>query len=240
MKFMLRAFALSLLIASTFGYAQTLINPANITSYPYTISKSGSYKLTGNVNSGSASAFVISASNVTFDLGGYTINGTLNCTGQACTSSNNQYTGISANANNVIIQNGIVNGYYTDVYNGQPGGVVQNIATSNSIFGIYTTYTAVRLSSATYSTYGIYAYYGNIEDSTASLNWSYNIVGYNSTVLHNTVAYTAYTTVYGLYLMGGVAGSNTVNSSYGSSGVDLTLTSGAISQKNNACTSGVC
>ncbi len=240
MKFMLRAFALSLLIAGTFGYAQTLINPGALT-YPYTIAKSGSYKLTGNVNTGNAAAFIITANNVTFDLGGYTISGTLNCQSAACTSSNNQYTGISATGSNVIIQNGIVNGYYTDVYDNQPGGVVQNITASNSLFGIYTDYAAVRFSSASYSTFGIYASYGNVEDCTATVNWLYNIIGVNSTVLHNTVAYSPFATpIYGLYLMGGVAGSNTVYSSYGNSGVDLTMTSGAISQKNNACTNGVC
>jgi hypothetical protein len=97
---------------------------ANGATYPFNIANSGSYRLTSNINtivvpfSQDRTVITITASNVTLDLNGFTINGTNTCTTPngfgfsiQCTNSGTgigiQVTGPS---NNIVIKNGIIRG----------------------------------------------------------------------------------------------------------------------------------
>jgi hypothetical protein len=231
-------FALTVLCATS-SYGQIPINGNNIVSFPYVISAPGSYKLTTNINSGTATAFEITANNVTFDLGGYSVNGILNCTSSACSYSNGQYTGISATGRNITIQNGSVSGYYTNVFL-EENGIIQNIISTSGIFGIYSDDATVRNCNVANNTIGIDSGYGTIEDNTLYWNWQYNLIATSSAVLHNTITYDATSGMEGIVMYGGVVGSNSITAPWGSGGTDLVLTDNAISQKNNACTAGLC
>jgi len=82
----------------------TLIDQATVTGaggFPYVISQSGSYRLSGNLTTVNMGAIVIETSNVTLDLNGFTIS----C-GQ-CTS----HTGITATGTGATIRNGTVTGF---------------------------------------------------------------------------------------------------------------------------------
>jgi hypothetical protein len=93
--FMLPAFAVD---------GTTLINQATVTAaggFPFNITQSGSYRLSGNLVPINAQAINITAANVTLDLNGFTIS----CTG--CTGAN----GVVSTATNTTIENGTVMGF---------------------------------------------------------------------------------------------------------------------------------
>jgi parallel beta-helix repeat protein len=84
----------------------TLINQATVQGaggFPYIISQSGSYRLSGNLVAASTSAISITAPNVTLDLNGFTIS----CTG--CTAA--QQPGIGGSQPGTEILNGTVTGF---------------------------------------------------------------------------------------------------------------------------------
>jgi hypothetical protein len=78
-----------------------------ISSLPFTISASGSYYLTGNLEFSAASgdAIIIAVSNVTLDLNGFTLSSTAAVTGDAIQ--------INADLRNVEIKNGVIAGTTT-------------------------------------------------------------------------------------------------------------------------------
>ncbi len=72
--------ALAVLLAPAYAFAvdgQTLINQSTVTAaggFPYTISQPGSYKLSGNLSVPvTATGIIVTASNVTLDLNGFSI-----------------------------------------------------------------------------------------------------------------------------------------------------------------------
>jgi hypothetical protein len=146
-------------------------------SFPITISQPGSYKLAGNLNVPAGSGgIVITASNVTLDLGGYSIIGGNQCSGgwwtMSCTGSSTS-VGIDAHTPNMVtITNGQVSGFGTGV----------NI-------GFASTAADLRVSSV--SNYGIVAGTGSIVRNT---NVFYAKVGGisagNALVEHVNVGYT--------------------------------------------------
>ena len=96
----LAAVALASLVATTAAQAQTVIG-----ALPYTISSSGNYVLSTNLNSTLTSGVLITvnASNVTIDFQGYSING-------PTSAPTGQLTGIYAyEKSNVTVKNGIIN-----------------------------------------------------------------------------------------------------------------------------------
>lgn len=109
--------------------AQTLLGkPGN---FPLTISQPGSYKLTQNlVVPGGTHGIVITASDVTLDLNGFTVSGNTSCgggyTAMYCTGSPDS-VGIEAGAANMVsIRNGQVSHFGIGVRLGF-GGVVDDL-----------------------------------------------------------------------------------------------------------------
>ena len=109
------------------------INQAKVlatTGFPYTISVSGSYRLTGNLTvPASTNGINVTAGNVTIDLNGFSI------VGPGTTSATP--IGIDANAFLVTVENGIVTGFGTGVDVGS-GGIVRNIHADANFNGIET------------------------------------------------------------------------------------------------------
>jgi hypothetical protein len=120
--------------------------PGDSGGFPVTITNSGSYQLTSNIVSTSTTDNVIeiNADNVTLDLNGFSIIGPRTCTGDnatlACTNSGMTAHGVSAIARkNVVVKNGIVQGFDTGVSltsSGQRGNTVHHINSSQNEFGI--------------------------------------------------------------------------------------------------------
>lgn len=77
-------------------------------SSPYTISTSGSYKLTGNLSvaGGGASAITVGASDVTLDLGGFTV------------TAPGAGVFLNGGVSNVTIRHGVIRGCGSDAING--------------------------------------------------------------------------------------------------------------------------
>ena len=120
------------------GFSQIITSIDDLTS-TLTISSSGYYLVTNNLtysaNSiGSLTAIIITASDVTLDLGGYCI---------SCSGSYSADAGcISVNsASNVTVQNGSINGFGfgVDLYNAANslGNIVQNLRMANVVQGVY-------------------------------------------------------------------------------------------------------
>lgn len=86
----------------------TLINQATVVAlggFPYTISQSGSYRLSSDLVVPCATALngiVVNAPHVTIDMNGFTL---------SCTSGTNAATGIAVNENNVVLLNGTITGF---------------------------------------------------------------------------------------------------------------------------------
>lgn len=117
----LAAIAIAAGAALSGAQAQTMIGGGKVApSFPITISQPGSYKLAGNLTvPAGSSGIVITASNVTLDLGGYAITGGNQCNGgwsaMTCTGSTNS-TGIDAGkAIMASVSNGQVSGFGTGV-----------------------------------------------------------------------------------------------------------------------------
>ncbi|MFK8012419.1 MAG: hypothetical protein AB8B80_10285 [Marinicellaceae bacterium] len=128
---------------------------------PITIANSGSYILTSNLVSSSETVNVIeiTADNVTLDLNGFSIIGPRTCTGSndtlSCTNAGMTASAIlAAGRSNVVIKNGITQGFDTGVRltsTSQRGNVVHHANSSQNEFGF------VMIN-------------GMISDSTANLN----------------------------------------------------------------------
>src|SRR5215475_6854642 len=74
---------------------------------PVTISAPGSYVLTSNFNAGGLTAVIVTASNVTLDLNGFTIAG----------NANNFGVVLGNNTLNVVVRNGIIRNFAGGVLN---------------------------------------------------------------------------------------------------------------------------
>ena len=133
----------------------------DVGGFPVTITNSGSYMLTSNIVSTSTTDNVIeiTADNVTLDLNGFSIIGPRTCTGAnttlSCTNSGMTASAISGhNLSNIVIKNGIIQGFDTGVrLSGlsQRGNVVHHVNSSQNEFGFVITN-------------------GMISDSTANIN----------------------------------------------------------------------
>lgn len=114
----------------------TLINQATVLGtggFPYHITQSGSYRLSGNLVAASSAAIVVSASNVTLDFNGFTIS----CT--ACSG----VPGILSTAAGTTLENGTVTGFGNSGSNGvffqAAGAKVDHLNVNGNTTGIVTT-----------------------------------------------------------------------------------------------------
>jgi hypothetical protein len=199
MKLITRFCALLALLAGSYGFAQTLINPASISSYPYVISTPGSYKLTGNINVGTSSigAIYINTNNVTLDLNGYSITGTMVCTASSCTGGGSGTYGVEAIDSNTVVMNGNISGFYNCMYmNG--AGRIENLNISSCVTGINAGQQGIvrHNNVSNCNGWGIAIYNGQVTENNVATSHQ-GIYGYQSAVITNTVIGS---TGYGLYV----------------------------------------
>lgn len=120
-----------------------------------TISQPGSYYLTGNITVASGNAIVISASDVTLDLNGFTVSGPAN-------QASSNYCIHTVNAGNISVKNGTVSnmGYGIGMFGTTANNISQSIERVNFIrcyvYGIYisTASSGTRISSCAFSQMG--------------------------------------------------------------------------------------
>jgi hypothetical protein len=108
--------AATLLVPAFAADGTTLINQSTVMAgggFPYHITQSGSYRLSGNLVA-TGGAMIISAANVTVDMNGFTISCASNCAN----------LGVSSTATGTTLMNGSVTGF--------AGGTAINFTTSAS------------------------------------------------------------------------------------------------------------
>ncbi len=148
--------------------------------FPVTIGQSGSYRLTGNltVTNPATTALQVSASSVTIDLNGFTIQGPTSCTGVPLDCSpTGSASGINAqNLSDIRVFNGVVRGFPEFGVIVGTGGRLESVhADNNGAIGITVGGSSVVISStaAKNGTNGIQATSGSgstIATSSASSN----------------------------------------------------------------------
>ena len=142
----------ALLASSAFAVdGVVLINQSTVTAaggFPYSITQSGSYRLTGNLTVPAATdGIVINAADVTLDLNGFGIIGPAVCTGSPVTSCSGGTfgvgTGVSSNQANTKVLNGFVRGMGGNgvaITSADGPGLVDRVhASSNRLAGIFVT-----------------------------------------------------------------------------------------------------
>jgi hypothetical protein len=122
------------------------ITPGDTPGFPATLTQPGSYRLTGNLDRTgvalSTTAIVINASDITLDLGGFTLLGPAVCSGTPVTGCTNTGTGDGILAvsdyENVTVRNGTVRGMpRSGVRVLGPSSIVERVrALSNGLHGM--------------------------------------------------------------------------------------------------------
>ena len=128
----LTLFTLLALLVSGYAFGvdgQFLINQSTVMAaggFPYKITQSGSYKLSGNLAVSGSFGIVISAPNVTIDLNGFTIYGggpSIFDAGISATSDHRLPGSVPGLvATGVTIRNGIISGFANPILSGPPFG----------------------------------------------------------------------------------------------------------------------
>jgi hypothetical protein len=223
-----------LLSVSTFAVdGVTLISQATVNAaggFPYTISQSGSYKLSSNltVTTPGTSAIVINADNVVLDLNGFTV------ARPAGSGFGNGIFGFGHQ--NITVKNGVVTGWNLGIRliaNGDVNALVEEVHASNNTFGISVGDGIVRRCTATgNSSDGISVTSGVVESNVSSNNVNGFHLGDGVTATGNSARNN---TGFGLFV-----GQNTV---FGSNVLidntrDVVFETNFTSQNNNVCTGG--
>ena len=237
---------LALVPACTFAVdGVVLINQSTVMAaggFPYVIRDHGSYKLSGNLTVTTTSdAIDINADDVTLDLNGFSIVGSVTCSGSPPVCSASAANGVLAVSHqNVTVKSGIVRGFSRGVQivgGGASGGLIADLqASGNSDYGIYAVdVVIVRCSANNNGGYGMAVVNGTVSDSTANRNRFDGFTPYGSTFIHNAANDN------GRYGIAGVLpsypflfGSNTFLNNKTSDAV------GGTSQNNNLSSAGPC
>jgi hypothetical protein len=202
-----------------------LINQATVMhagGFPYKITLPGSYKLSGSlVVPAETNGIEIVAPGVSLDLNGFSITGPIVCdsVGANCSLVPTALTrGIFAQAASIVVRNGFVSGFTRGVANAQL--IEEMVAFSNSSFGIVTNGAVVRR-------------------NVASANGGAGIFCIDCTVTENVANHNGrtFSPGTGLFLQGGVFGSNTLD---GNLFGGLDIAGPAVSQHNNSCDGAAC
>lgn len=111
--------------------------------FPITLSKPGTYRLTGNltVSAPNQHAFVVTAHNVTLDLGGFLVQGPVSCTGLGASYACQPGEGIGVNGASrmfTTVRNGTINGFFMGVNLGAHTRVEDLQVVMSSYVGIRT------------------------------------------------------------------------------------------------------
>jgi hypothetical protein len=197
-----------------------LINQASVTAaggFPFKITQTGSYKLSGNLDvPAGINGIEINVNDVTLDLNGFTITGPITCDSSGCTpTSTASPSGIQAFAVGITIRNGHVKGFARGVKTF--GGLVEEMHVSgNVIDGIEGNDVVVRRNDASSNHgIGIQCFDCVVTENVATLN------GSNAFFMGG----------------GGVFASNTTKSSLG---VNISLSSLVVTQRNSSCDGFAC
>ena len=255
--FSLVSIGLTFLSLSAFAVdGVVLINQASAMAaggFPYKITQSGSYKLSGNlVVPANTDGIDIFADDVQLDLNGFTISGPGSCDGfangirtqpaKSCTGNSVFPNGIFSVGANVTVRNGSVRGMGTGIEGGSL--LVEEIhATNNSIQGI-----AIggpgeeaivrRCFADNNGSTGILLGGGVAENNEASLNGYHGLNAFEATVMGNSLSHNGYD---GLVVGNAVVFGNNSIQANTVSDVSLTLLAHVyLSQNNNLCSIGVC
>jgi parallel beta-helix repeat protein len=215
------------------------INQAKVQAaagFPYKITSSGSYRLTGNLTvPASTDGIDVTAANVTIDLNGFLI------TGPGSTES--IPIGINASGkSDVTVENGTVTGFGTGAQVG-PSGIVKNVHADANGFGINGgNNTLIEGCTANNSTQpsgvAIFCAAGCvISGNTANGNPNIGIGSGNGSVISGNVAFHN-TTGTGIYCQGTgclITGNTAFNNGVGITGTDATMGYGGnvLDQTNN-------
>ncbi len=210
-----------------------------ITSVPFTIDAEGLYCFTGDISTTleSDDAITISASNVTIDMGNYTLEATT-------TNSSSTANGIYADErSNIVIRNGTIKGFYRGIfledlqYDDSQGHwiedmvLIHNLARGLSIYGTNNTVqgntvTNTGGSTVDYSPVGIEVFGGgatvqnNTVNNTGDDQSSGDAIGIklseapDSTIKSNDIENTDGGTAYGIYVEDSNDGTGAVSASY--------------------------
>jgi hypothetical protein len=229
----------------------TLINQASVLSaggFPYRITQSGSYRLSGNLivtyTSGIPQAVVINADNVTLDLNGFSIS----CSG--CAQANSSY-GVTTGSLNTAILNGTISGFAGTVAGSAinfgagvttySSGRVDHVIVSGNSWGVQlNTKGTVTITNSTITdnvTYGVVATVGPVMVSNCAITGNpvgINAQGISASILNNLIVGS---TNYGI-ILGAVGGPGAYGlNNFQANGVNA---SGGVSMGNNVCGSGTC
>jgi hypothetical protein len=211
---------------------QVLINQSTVEAaggFPYKITQSGSYKLSGNlvVSAANTDGIDIEVNNVTIDLDGFTIQGPVTCSGAGaslfCPPLSPNSHGVSASTGNVTVQNGVVAGFVYGVYLPGPGAnnrVLGMTTVGNAIWGIVINQGVVRNSVASFNEGGIAC--------TQSCSITSNQLDFNRLV--GLSSFFPFGTVGGLF----------GNNEFTGNGVGDFAPTGMFDQGNNACNGSAC
>ncbi|MDN3921245.1 hypothetical protein [Roseateles violae] len=211
---LIRSAALAALFLAIGAQAQTLIGGGGKTgpSFPITINQPGSYKLAGNlVVPAGLNGIVITASDVSLDLNGFSVTGPVSC-GQTC-SAGGSTVGINATAMHATVRNGTVSGFgFAGVYIGMFSATLEDLTVkSNGQYGIMRNtggddqpVAMRRISALRNGLCGISTKNTTIESSLANENLSSGICGYGGvSVLDSTMSFNK---VHGFYSNGAAFG----------------------------------
>ena len=221
--------------------------------FPYKITQSGSYKLSGNlVVPANADGIDIFADDVQLDLNGFTIGGPGSCDGSAngthaqpaksCTGNSVFASGILSAGANVTVRNGSVRGMGTGISGGSSLLVEEIHATNNSVTGISIGggggAIVRRCLADNNGSNGIQLFGGVAENNEASLNGFNGLTAFEATVMANSLNHNGFD---GLVVGNAVVFGN--NSIQANTVIDVFVTIDAhvyLSQNNNLCSTGVC
>lgn len=205
-----------------------------ISSLPYSITQSGYYYVTRPLLGVSGNGISISASNVTLDLGGFTLNGNGSAGAGVATSGG---------VRNVTVRNGAVRGWGASGidFSGSTQSLVEHIhSSSNTFTGIrISVHSEVRNCNASLNgANGIYVTKGVVRDSVVTEN-QVGIQAENSSVIRNV--FVSSNSNYGVYIQ--FSGNSVLDSDFVPGGAgyvtDIAFQAGAggnIAQGNRLCT----
>jgi hypothetical protein len=215
-----------------------LINQATVMAaggFPYNITQSGSYKLSGNlVVPANVDGIDISTDFVLLDLNGFTIKGPGTCnagSGPPTQCSGNSSFGILIFGDNVTVRNGSVEGMADGVFG---GSLVEEVHVSNNLQGIQAGEAVVRRCTAHNNSAGIALFGSGVAEANDVSRNQFGLTVVQGTAIGNSVN----NNTIGFQPRNSVYGSN----SFQNNGTDI-FVSGAVvnvSQNNNICTAGQC
>ena len=192
------------------------VTPGDMPGFPVTISKAGSYRLSGNltVPDENTNVVEITVDNVSLDLNGFAILGPTVCSGSSlsCSPSGNG-RGVNATGKSFIsVVNGTIRGM------GGAGIVTSSRSRVENMHVSSCGSNGISVADA-----------GNVSNNTASLNGSTGIIVGNGTVSNNTATLNGFA---GIFIGGTSTVSNNTATLNGSGGISASF--GAVVSNNSA------